>query len=341
MAEKLEAAFLHEERPSSDAPPEQTPEQKVEAKHLLRRIDLLILPLCVINYFFSSMDCSDIGNAKVAGFTTDNNLSSIQFSTIVSTFHAGYVIFQPIGALSIRLIPPYILLGCANVAWGICTCLMALSTSILLPSILRVLVGAAEGLTEVNVLFLTLWYTHEEYAVRTGIWYSSGVLAGSFNGLIAYGIQSHESGRLKSWQALLLVEACLPIAFGLVMVWLYPPVPEKVKKFFTTEEKLMIVERTRAARNTPGAPITLTGCLQAFAQPQAYAMWLIYFCVIWTISGYNNFVPSIIHGHGYSTVDSQLLTVPLSVLGSCPSMLSATSAKKRRSGERSCWRCRE
>lgn len=68
-----------------------TAEEKAQDKRLLRKIDLLILPLATLNYFFSSMDRNDIGNAKLAGFQTDNHLTNLDYSTIVAVFYAGYV----------------------------------------------------------------------------------------------------------------------------------------------------------------------------------------------------------------------------------------------------------
>lgn len=220
------------------------------------------------------------------------------------------------GGLGIRKVQPYIQLGLANIVWGIATIMIIFSKSIILPSLMRVLIGAAEGITQVNSVFLTMWYTPREYAVRTGAWYSCGVLAGAFNGLIAYGIQTNiHSSVFKSWQLIYLVEGCLPIGFGMVFIWLYPPTPEHIKKFFSEEEKSLIIRRTRRARNTPGESVTLKGTISAFRQIHLYPMCLIYFCIIWTVSGYNAFLPSIINGFGFTRVRSQLLTVPVTLAG--------------------------
>lgn len=196
--------------------------------------------------------------------------------------------------------------------WGVATIMMIFSKSIVLPSLMRVVIGGAEGITQVNSVFLTMWYTPREYAVRTGAWYSCGVLAGAFNGLIAYGIQTNiVSTTFHSWQLIFLIEGCLPVGFGVFFIWLYPPTPERVKKFFSEEEKRLIIGRTKRARNTPGEAITLKGALSALRQPHLYGMLVIYFCIIWTNSGYGTFLPSIINGLGYSREYSQLLTVPI------------------------------
>lgn len=302
--------------PGQESPePVLTAEERLIDKRILRKIDTLILPLCAMNYFFSSMDRADIGNARIAGFEKDNHLTATQFSTVVSLFYVGYIICQPIGGLLIRKIETYLLLGMANIVWGILTIMLMFSKSMVLPGILRVFIGAAEGLTQINNVFLTMWYTRREIAVRTGIWYSCGVLAGSFNGIIAYGLQKNAHSSLKPWQLLFLVEGIFPIVFGPILIYFYPSSPEKVKKFFTPEEKALCIARTQRARNTAGARITLRGALSIFKSPETYGMWLAYFCVIWSSSGYGNFLPSIVNGLGYSAADSQLLTVPICVIG--------------------------
>lgn len=298
-----------------EADPELTDEEQLIDRRILRKIDLLILPLCALNYFFSAMDRGDIGNAKLADFPEDNHLSATQFSTVVSLFYVGYIVFQPIGGIAIRYVETYLLLGLANVAWGIFTIMLMFSKSIVLPGIMRVFIGAAEGLVQINNVFLTMWYTRREIAVRTGIWYSSGVLAGSFNGLIAYGIQKNIHSNLKPWQLLFIIEGCFPIVFGPILMYFYPSSPSKAQKYFTEEEKALCIARTQRARNTAHARVTLQGMLTIFKSPETYGMWLAYFCVIWSVSGLGNFLPAIVNGLGFDPVDSQLLTVPVYLVG--------------------------
>lgn len=322
--DKMEASVKEEFRdfmPSVDDAkdtgivPDLSEEERKLDRQILRKIDLLILPLCALNYFFSSMDRSDIGNAKIAGFQMAIGADAKQYSTIVSLFYVGYLVAQPVGSVLIGHVETWAILGCCNVAWGFMTIMLLFSKSTVLPSALRVFIGVSEGLVQINNVFLTLWYTHEEIAIRTGIWYSSGVLAGSFNGLIAYGVSKHRSSALMPWQLLFLIEGILPIIFGPLLMYFYPSRPEHVKKFFTEDEKAVCVARTKRARNTAGARVTIKGMLSIFKSPEMYLLWLSYFCVIWASSGFGNFLPSIVKGLGFDAEISQLLTVPIVFLG--------------------------
>ncbi|KAJ5953307.1 MFS general substrate transporter [Penicillium verhagenii] len=285
-------------------------------RKILRKIDLLILPICALNHFFSAMDRSDIGNAKLAGFSKDNHLSAIQFSVVVSMFQVGAILCQPVGGLLIlRYIEAYLLLGFGNIFWGICTVMLIFSTGMILPSILRILIGIAEGLTQVNIIFLTMWYTKEEMATRTGFWMSFGALAGAINGLMAWGIQHNiHSPTLKSWQILFLMEGAFPILFGPLILHFYPSSPSKVKKYFSEAEKEICIARTQRAGNTVDRASSIREAMPVFRCPETYGMFVAHFCVIWASAGYSNFLPIIIDGLGFSAVESQLLTVPVCVV---------------------------
>lgn len=292
-----------------------TEEKRVLDRKVLRKIDLLILPICAMNHFFSFMDRSDIGNARLAGFKKGNHLSAVQFSTVDSMFHVGSIISQPSGGLLIRFVEAYVLLGLANITWGICTTMLLFSTSVTLPSILRVLIGATEGLTQISTIFVTMWYTKEEISTRTGLWISFGQLAGAFNGLIAWGIQHNvHSTTFKSWQVLFLLEGTFPIVFGPLILYFYPSSPTKVKKYFTEEEKEVCVARTQRAGNTIDRASSIREAMTLYCNPETYGIFIAHFCVLWVASGFSNFLPIIVEGLGFSAVESQLLTIPVCIV---------------------------
>lgn len=65
-----------------------------EESHLVRKIDLLLLPPLSLLYLLSFLDRSNIANARVDGLTTDLHLSSSQYSTALTLFFVGYVLAE-------------------------------------------------------------------------------------------------------------------------------------------------------------------------------------------------------------------------------------------------------
>ncbi|OBA13459.1 uncharacterized protein OGAPODRAFT_95633 [Ogataea polymorpha] len=68
-------------------------------KRLIRHMDLRIMPILSAMYFFSALDRSNIGNAKVAGMNTDIGISDAQYSTAVSIVYSTYLPFMLPGVL--------------------------------------------------------------------------------------------------------------------------------------------------------------------------------------------------------------------------------------------------
>lgn len=66
---------------------------------------------------------------------------------------------------------------------------------------LRVLIGAAEAFLQAGPLYLALWYKREELAARGAVFFSMAAIAGSSNGIIAYGIEKNLNGA-GGWSAL-------------------------------------------------------------------------------------------------------------------------------------------
>lgn len=72
-------------------------------------------------------------------------------------------------------------------SWGVISCL-------------RVLIGCAEAFLQAGPLYLTFWYKREELASRGAIFFSVIAVAGTMNGVIAYGIQTNLDGA-RGWAA--------------------------------------------------------------------------------------------------------------------------------------------
>ncbi|KAA1064896.1 hypothetical protein PGT21_018741 [Puccinia graminis f. sp. tritici] len=65
---------------------------KKDEKRAILKLDLIVLPLIVMFYFFSSLDRSNIGNARVAGLQTALKLSDHQYSVALTSTFITYVV---------------------------------------------------------------------------------------------------------------------------------------------------------------------------------------------------------------------------------------------------------
>ena len=133
-------------------------------------------------------------------------------------------------------------------------------------------------------------------ATRGAIFYSTSALAGSFNGLIAYGIQKNIDGQngWHSWQWLYLVEGVLPMGCSFIILLLLPGTPEKRHFLFTKEEQDLAVRRSRRAFNPENPKFRPKFILKPLKKVRFWLLVAIYAFNHYSVSSLNNFLPAII-----------------------------------------------
>lgn len=93
---------------------------------------------------------------------------------------------QPQYVLSVQLIMMTSRISTAK-SWGVIAAM-------------RVLIGCCEAFLQAGPLYLTFWYKRDQLAKRGSIFFSVVAIAGSMNGVIAYGIEVNLNGA-RGWPA--------------------------------------------------------------------------------------------------------------------------------------------
>ncbi|KAJ9154872.1 Mfs transporter protein [Pleurostoma richardsiae] len=285
--------------------------RKAERK-LVWKLDLIILPLLSTVYFLAQMGRSDLGNAKIAGMEDDLSLSPKQYSDVASMFLVGYIIFQLPGTLLVRKIGPPLQFGLAMMLWGAVTTLTVVVKSYGGLLATRIFVGCFEAFIQGAVFYLSFWYTYTELATRAGIFYSTSALAGSFNGLLAYAAQSNLDGvhGWPAWRWIFFIEGIVPVGWAFFVIFILPQTPETASGFyFTDREKEIIVQRSRHADNLGTSRIRPRLILKLLLDPLFWLLAIVNMGQHFCVSTLSNFLPSILHGFGWSDVRSQLMSV--------------------------------
>jgi hypothetical protein len=87
----------------------------VEAKRVLRIIDLRILPIILLTYGLQYLDKQGINFASVFGLETANNLTGQDYSWTSSIFYFGYLIAQYPGGYAMQRLPIGKFLACVTI----------------------------------------------------------------------------------------------------------------------------------------------------------------------------------------------------------------------------------
>lgn len=163
------------------------------------------------------------------------------------------------------------------ILWGVVTVCTVKASAYPHLMAIRFLIGVVEAFIQGSILYLSFWYRYGELATRGAIVYSTSALAGSFNGLLSYGVQKDLGGRngWNAWQWIFFVEGVIPIIWGFVVLALLPPTPEKVRFGFSDDEKKLIVRRSRASHNTGDGTIRPKLILKLLLDPKFWMTTII------------------------------------------------------------------
>ncbi|KAF1993466.1 pantothenate transporter liz1 [Amniculicola lignicola CBS 123094] len=292
-----------------------TPE---EEKKLVRKIDLMLLPMIWCMYLLSYMDRTNIGNARIAGMADDLELTSNQYSIALVVFFVGYVVFEPPSNMILVRTRPSLYLPAIMIVWGALTCVMAAIKDFNHLVILRIFVGVLEsGFAPGILLIISSWYKREEQSKRFAVYMSAAILSGAFGGLLAGAITGGLEGAhgLRGWRWLFIVEGAATIGVAIIAAFILLDFPSN-SKGLTDRERAIAIARLQEGgvrTHTEDGPRIGKGksFIMAITNWRVWGLILGYMVIVGS-STLSYFYPTLVRGLGYtSTVQAQYMTVPI------------------------------
>lgn len=166
-------------------------------------------------------------------------------------------------------------------------------------------------------LLFSFFYNRKELGFRCGLFVSAAPLATTFAGALAYGITSgHYS--IPSWRLLFIIEAIPPLILAFVVFYMLPD-SVATADFLTEEEKALATaravraageEHNDAAEGLRVGHIDFNEVWQTFQTPQAWVQALMYFSCNVAFASLPVFLPAILTGMGFTSINAQGLTAP-------------------------------
>ncbi|EIE80286.1 hypothetical protein RO3G_04991 [Rhizopus delemar RA 99-880] len=280
-----------------------------ESRALLWKLDLRIIPLIGALYLCSFLDRVNIGNARLAGLTTDLNISPNAYNAALSIFFAGYVLFEVPSNMILKVVGPSKWIPIVMLSWGI----------------------TEAGLFPGIIFYLSLWYTRGEQATRVALFFSCSTLAGAFGGVLAYGIMQMDGvGGLHGWQWIFIIEAIPTLLLAFAAYALLPDFPEN-SKFINDREREVVIHRLKKdAGPANQTHFSWKQFRSAFTDYKVYYHALIFLCGCIPLYSLSLFMPSIIEGMGFTELNAQAMTAPPYGLACILTILVSMHADKKR-----------
>lgn len=218
-----------------------------EAKRLVRKIDIFLLPLICLLYAMQFMDKVSSGYAAIMGLREYYNMVGDQYSWCGSAFYLGYLIFEMPVSMALQRFPVAKLSGIFIIIWGMILALHAAPKNYAGFITLRTLLGIFESaVTPAMVIITGQWYKADEQFLRTAYWFSCNGFGTIMGSAIAYGLATHQNSySMDAWKVLFVVIGCMTIAVGFMIILHIPDLP--VKAWFLNEkERKQVVVRIKS-----------------------------------------------------------------------------------------------
>ncbi|CAH0041940.1 unnamed protein product [Clonostachys rhizophaga] len=283
-------------------------------RKLVRKLDMRILPLLGICYFFYYVDKTTLSYAAIFGLKEGLNLQGQEYSWLSSCFYFGWLVWAIPSNLLMQRSPPAWYLSFNIFMWGALLMAQAGAHNFAGLLALRILSGAFEAIADpAFMLITTMFFTREEQPSRISAWYAWNGIGVAGGGLIGYAI-GHIQGALASWRYEFIIVGAFCSFWAIVLVLMLPNSPTTIWGF-TKEEKLIMIARLR--RNQTGVEqgkINWKQIREAYCDYKTWLFTLLGFVANIPNGGISNFSTLVIKGLGFNTLNTALLGIPQGVI---------------------------
>ncbi|CAN9326128.1 allantoate permease-like protein [Alternaria alternata] len=288
-----------------------------ENKRVLKKIDLVILPILLSVYFLQSLDKTTLSYASVFGLIEDANLdpNSQQYSWLGSIVYIAQLVAQPVVAVLLVKLRMGKFMGVMVFTWGVILCGMAGARDFAGLMATRFLLGAFEAaIAPAFIAVVQMWYKRGEQTNRNAAWYAMLGIVNILGSLLSYGLGHIKSDLLHSYQIIFLFCGLLTVIVS-VFVWFFMPDSPVEAKFLNDHEKLIAVERLRMNQMGVASRVwKWDHVLEAFMDPKTWLWFSMLTAVSIPSGGITTFGPLIIQSFGFGQFATILFNMPFGIV---------------------------
>lgn len=154
-------------------------------------------------------------------------------------------------------------------------------------------------------------YKQSERGKRSSLIFAFSAFSSAFGGILAYGLTQIRTAHFSGWQWLFAIEGAITFIVVPIFWFLFPKSPTEAW-FLNEEEKHMMQLRYDQNPNWGhDDKFSWKECLKAFVDPKWYAFFMYQFSVNVSLYALTTFMPAIVRGLGYTSVNANLMTVPI------------------------------
>ncbi|KAK2598857.1 hypothetical protein N8I77_012239 [Diaporthe amygdali] len=278
-----------------------------EENKLRRKIDWMLMPVLCMTYGLQYYDKAMLSQAALFGLRTDLDLTTgDRYSFSASIFYLGFIVGAYPAMVLAQKYPVERVASIIVTLWGLCLLLTTQCTNYKSLFAQRFFLGFLEApISPMFMLIVGSWYKKNEQAMRMGC---TGYVS-VFSPLINYGL-GQINGGASSWRYMYYFSGALTIVWGILLYFALPPDPIRAQGFDHRQRYILIA---RLRNNNSGVRNTHFKSDQVWELLLDVKFWLMFstaFLSMIANGPISTFVPIIINGFGFSTLNSLLLVMP-------------------------------
>ncbi|KAF3063748.1 hypothetical protein GL218_02507 [Daldinia childiae] len=205
---------------------------KEEERRVVRKADYLFLPIFALMFTWMAIDRTNVSGVLTSTFLKDTHMTRDQANTGVSLLWFGIVLLEIPSNIVLHRVGPHYWIPLQVVVWGVLEVLQMFVRDAGGWYAARLFLGLAEsGFIPGSLYVLSRWYTQDELASRTTVFFFGPSISAAFGSLISAGALSIEGARgLYGWQWIFLICGVSTITTGLVAFTLVPESPHHTNR---------------------------------------------------------------------------------------------------------------
>ncbi|KAJ5689126.1 hypothetical protein N7462_003518 [Penicillium macrosclerotiorum] len=289
-----------------------TPISESEARRVLWKIDLILIPLIMVTVVLAAIDKVIISNAAIYGMKTDTHLTGNQYSWVGSIFYFGYLAFEYPAALLIQRLPVAKLYVGMVSGWAVLMLCTAATQNFAGLATVRFLMGMLEAsVFPISSILTVMWWKTSEQPLRVAFWFNQ--LSSVFSGLVSYGIGQTNTS-VAPWRLLFLVLGGFSLIWAAILYVFLPDSPVQCW-YFSDRERFVCLERVK--NNNTGMEdktIKWYQVRECLLDPKTWLLALFSLAQNIPNGGLVTFSAIIVTGLGYSNLVTTVLGIPTGVL---------------------------
>ncbi|KAI1073926.1 major facilitator superfamily transporter [Whalleya microplaca] len=215
-------------------------------KSLVRKVDLVLLPLLAGTYTLQYIDKQAMSYAAVFDLFTDTHISQDQYSWFASIFYIAYLVAEYPWSILAQRTRMAKVVGACIVSWGTVLMCTAAGNNFGGLAACRFLLGVFEApITPCFMMIVAMWYTREQQPFRAGVFYSCNGVGSMIGGILFYAV-----GQIKTfpvWKAIFLLCGGITIIWGILLLIFLPDSIITAKRF-TLQERATLIGRAKLGR---------------------------------------------------------------------------------------------